>query len=178
MFLVRIVTLALAFTATPSVWAADLQEILHQRLPLLGHRNWLVIADAAYPVHASPGVETLYVGGDQIDAVATTLKAIRAAKNVRAHVLLDAELASVPESDAPGVVRFRDQLKKLLSPQEPEQILHEAILTKLDETSKNYQVLILKTDFTIPYTSVFLQLDCGYWSPEAEKRLRQSLPSE
>jgi hypothetical protein len=27
----------------------------------------------------------------------------------------------------------------------------------------------------LPYTSVFLQLDCGYWSPEAEKRLRTTM---
>ena len=25
---------------------------------------------------------------------------------------------------------------------------------------------------TIPYTSVFLQLDCKYWSADAEQRLR------
>jgi hypothetical protein len=24
----------------------------------------------------------------------------------------------------------------------------------------------------LPYTSVFIQLDCGYWSAEAEQRLR------
>jgi hypothetical protein len=38
-----------------------------------------------------------------------------------------------------------------------------------------YQILILKTTLTIPYTTVFLQLDCGYWSDAAEKRLRHSL---
>jgi hypothetical protein len=29
---------------------------------------------------------------------------------------------------------------------------------------------------TIPYTSVFFELDCGYWNAEAEQRLRQAMP--
>ena len=35
-----------------------------------------------------------------------------------------------------------------------------------------FNVLLLKTDLVIPYTSVFLQLDCGYWNAEKEARLR------
>lgn len=36
-------------------------------------------------------------------------------------------------------------------------------------------ILVIKTDMTVPYTSVFVQLDCGYWSPEKEARLRRAL---
>jgi hypothetical protein len=28
---------------------------------------------------------------------------------------------------------------------------------------------------TLPYTSVFLQLDCGYWNADQESRLREAL---
>jgi hypothetical protein len=28
---------------------------------------------------------------------------------------------------------------------------------------------------TIPYTSVFFELDCGYWDADAEQRLRQAI---
>jgi hypothetical protein len=34
---------------------------------------------------------------------------------------------------------------------------------------------VLKTNMTLPYTSVFIELDCGYWSPEAEARLRAAM---
>jgi hypothetical protein len=27
----------------------------------------------------------------------------------------------------------------------------------------------------IPYTSVFFELDCGYWNAEAEERLREAI---
>jgi hypothetical protein len=36
-------------------------------------------------------------------------------------------------------------------------------------------VLVLKTRLTIPYTSVFIRLECGYWSADAEKRLRAAM---
>jgi len=38
-----------------------------------------------------------------------------------------------------------------------------------------FRALIIKTGLTIPYTSIFFELDCGYWSAEAEQRLRQSM---
>lgn len=179
MSVVRSFCVAFVPFVASAVQAADLKDVLKEKLPLFGHRNWIVIADAACPVHVCPAVETVYVGGDQPEAVATTLKTIRAAKNVRAHALLDAEFADVPKSDAPGVGHFRDQLAKLLAPQgleqTPEHFPHEAILAELDETAERYQALILKTDFTIPYTSVFLRLNWGSWSPEAEQRLRKAL---
>ena len=40
---------------------------------------------------------------------------------------------------------------------------------------KTFHVLLLKTNHTQPYTSVFLQLECGYWSPKAEKELRTAM---
>jgi len=33
--------------------------------------------------------------------------------------------------------------------------------------------LLLKTKLTLPYTSVFFRLDCGYWTDEAETQLRK-----
>jgi hypothetical protein len=30
----------------------------------------------------------------------------------------------------------------------------------------------------LPYTSVFLELDCGYWNAEKEQRLRSALESK
>ena len=178
MIATRLIAIACALMAASGALAADLNDTLQQKLPLLGHRNWIVIADAAYPVQSRPGIETVYVGGDQIEAVDAVLKLIRFSKHVRAKALLDAELAAVPENDAPGVAHYRDQLKKKLDTLETEQMPHEAIIGKLDETAKTFQILIVKTDFKIPYTTVFLQLDCGYWSAEAEQRMRQSLQTK
>ena len=52
---------------------------------------------------------------------------------------------------------------------------HEEIIHLLDEAAKTFKVLIVKTTMTIPYTSVFLCLDCAYWNAEAERQLREAL---
>ena len=45
----------------------------------MGHRNWVVIADMAYPQQSNPAIETIYIGGNQVDAVKRLLKLIDAA---------------------------------------------------------------------------------------------------
>ncbi len=45
----------------------------------------------------------------------------------------------------------------------------------LDEASNLFNIVIIKTDFTIPYTSVFFQLDCKYWNAEAEQAMRKQI---
>ena len=42
---------------------------LAQSLPVLGHRNFIVIADSAYPLQSNPGIKTIYTGEKQIDVV-------------------------------------------------------------------------------------------------------------
>jgi hypothetical protein len=54
-------------------------------------------------------------------------------------------------------------------------MLHEDIIQEIDASAKLFNVLIIKTDLAIPYTSVFFQLECGYWNTEAEKNLRTKL---
>ncbi|WP_449438014.1 hypothetical protein [Pedobacter steynii] len=57
-------------------------------------------------------------------------------------------------------------------------MLHDSVFRKLDTESKLFKVLVIKTNETIPYTSVFLQLDCAYWNGEKEKQLRDALSAQ
>jgi len=52
---------------------------------------------------------------------------------------------------------------------------HEQIIAKLDHSAEVFRILIIKTKMTIPYTTVFFELDCGYWNAAAEDRLRQAM---
>ena len=81
----------------------------------------------------------------------------------------------VAEADAPGVSRYRTQLAGLLKSAKTTTLPHEQIIAKLDQAAQVFRVLIIKTELTIPYTSIFFELDCGYWSAEAEQRLRQAM---
>jgi hypothetical protein len=153
-------------------------EILKDRLPLYGHRNWIVVADSAYPDQSRDGIETIVVHETQLSVLKTVLALIGESKHVRPIVYTDQELHLVDESDAPGISDYRDQLASILSGQATNVLPHEQIIAKLDEVSKTFRVLIIKTTLTIPYTSVFLQLDCAYWSADAESRLRAKMAAQ
>ncbi len=151
-------------------WDQRLQRLL----PLFGHRNWIVVADSAYPAQSNPGIETIATGEDHLRLLGRVLESIAAQPHVRANVYIDAELMHVPEKDAAGVTELRGEIESLVS-RKPRLLEHEQIIAKLDESAKLFNIVILKSTLTIPYTSVFLELDCGYWNLDAESRLRKSI---
>ena len=152
-----------------SDWKTQLSDIL----PLFGHRNWIVVADSAYPAQSQPGIETIVSGDDQLHVVQHVLDAIAACSHIRANVYADRELAFVPEIDAPGIEDYRKQLGAILQGARVQYIPHDKIIAKLDQSAQVFSILLIKTEMTIPYTSVFFELDCGYWNADAEQRLRQ-----
>ena len=153
----------------------DWKTRLSATLPFFGHRNWIVVADSAYPAQSNPGIETIVAGGDQIAVVEYVLEVISKSKHVRANLYADKELAYVAESDAPGILAYCRSLEAMLKGTNISYLPHEEIIHKLDESAKLFRVLLIKTDMTLPYTSVFFELDCGYWTAEAEQRLRKAL---
>lgn len=158
-----------------SLLSAQWEKDLHVTLSEFGHRNWIVIADYAYPKQSAPGIETIYTGEDQLEVVEKVLRQVENAPHIQAIVLFDSEMMFVPENEAPGIETYKKDLKNLLKGKDVKSMPHEEIIAKLDESSKLFNVLILKTNMTIPYTSVFLELDCGYWGPEQEKAMREKM---
>ena len=159
----------------PRMTKPDWERQLNSLLPLFGHRNWIVVADSAYPAQSRPGIETIVSGAGQIEVARKVLDAIAASKHVRANIYLDQELEFVAEQAAPGVSGYRTQLADLLKTANATTMPHEQIIAKLDQTAQVFRVLIVKTELTIPYTSIFFELDCGYWSAEARQRVRQAM---
>lgn len=155
--------------------APDWHAKLKQQLPLLGHRNWILIVDSAYPLQISPGIETIETGAGQLEVTNAVLAELGHSIHVEPVVYLDAELPHVPEKDFPGLNSYREGLKKTLTGYTVQSLPHEQILGKISETAKTYKVLVLKTTMTMPYTSVFLQLGCKYWSEENEQQLRRAM---
>lgn len=160
---------------TPRFTKPDWERQLESLLPLYGHRNWIVVADSAYPAQSRPGIETIVSGAGQLEVTLKVLDAIHSSRHVRATVYLDRELEFVAEKDAPGVTEYRNQLDGLLKNTDKISLLHEQIIARLDQVAQIFRVLIVKTDLAIPYTSVFFELGCAYWPAEAEQRMRQSM---
>lgn len=155
--------------------ASTWERKLSRRLPLFGHRNWIVVADAAYPAQSNPGIEVIATGADHLGIVGRVYDQIAALNHVRGKIYLDHELEYVSEDDAPGVGAYRRQLQSMFGDAPVQNLPHEQIIAKLDQCAQLFRILILKSNLAIPYTSVFFELDCGYWSAEAEVRLRDAI---
>jgi hypothetical protein len=160
---------------SPQLAQPEWKERLHALLPLYGHRNWIVVADSAYPAQSNPGIETIVAGGDQMAVLEHVLAAVGQCRHIRTNVYADKELAYVAESDAPGVLSYCRGLEAIFKGAIVNYLPHEQIIHKLDQSAQLFRILLIKTDMSIPYTSVFFELDCGYWNAEAEQRLRKAL---
>jgi hypothetical protein len=81
----------------------------------------------------------------------------------------------VTEDLAPGIEACRAKLDTMLKGREVKPVLHEELIARLDQVAKTFRILMIKTTLTLPYTSVFMELDCGYWSPKAEAKMREQM---
>ena len=165
---------ASAAVAANSNW----KQILAERLPLYGHRNWIVVADSAYPAQSRDGIETVLSNEDHFEVLRVVRGALAASKHVSPIVYQDHELKFVPEKDAPGVENCRRELSSLFKGEKVQVMPHEQIIAKLDQAGQTFRILIIKTTLTVPYTTVFFQLGCAYWSEDAEQRLRAAMGSQ
>lgn len=151
-----------------SSWQAKLQ----QTLPLLGDRNWILVVDSAYPLQVSPGIEMIETHDSMPVVLKTVLSDIDHSVHVTPIVHIDAEQSFVLAAEAPGIIAYRKELKSILGDRSVQSLPHLENLKKISEVAKVYRVLVLKTTIAVPYTSVFLQLGCKYWTPADEQQLR------
>lgn len=155
-------------------WKNELKE----QLQLFGHRNWILVVDAAYPLQSNPAVKTVVTGAGHLEVITEVLAAAEEAQHVTPEIYLDKEIDFVPGEEAPGMNEFRSKLQDILQEKKVEKILHEEMIAQIDEAAELFQVLVLKTNFLLPYSSVFINLNCGYWNTEQENRLREMMPDK
>ncbi|MGO9340135.1 MAG: RbsD/FucU domain-containing protein [Terracidiphilus sp.] len=154
------------------------REKIAEAMPLLGHRNWILIVDSAYPLQSATGIQTIETDAGQLEVLRHVLFAIDRSIHVRPVVTTDAELPFIAEEDAPGVSTYRTEINDLLRNYPVDSLPHDRIIANIEEASKHFNVLVLKTNMTVPYTSVFIRLDCKYWSADAEQRLRAKMAAK
>ncbi|MGO9861978.1 MAG: RbsD/FucU domain-containing protein [Terriglobales bacterium] len=174
-FTVMLLACALLAQVAPKPAPAAWQTTVQHRLPLYGHRNWIVVADAAYPAYSQSGIETIVVNQDLPSVVKYVAHAISSSKHVRATVFVDQELQFVQETDYPGVTALREAITQTFAKSSLSTVPHAESIAKIDDAGKTFRVLFIKTNTTIPYTSVFLRLDCGYLTDEVDKKIKDAM---
>ncbi len=171
----------LVFLTTASAFAQlkSWRQMLDERLPYFGENNWIVVADSAFPLRSTLGIETIISSDSHVNTVRQVLDLLSKQVHVKPVVYTDLELEHVAEQDAPGISAYRQLLSGLLEKffaEPPAKVnYHTSMIRTIDEAAKTCDVLIIKTNMALPYTPVFFELKAGYWSDEAEKRLRESI---
>jgi Ni/Fe-hydrogenase subunit HybB-like protein len=152
-------------------WKKEFDQVL----PLLGHRNWILVVDKAYPSQSAPGITTIDTQAPLPAVLEKVVAAIKASSHVKPIFYTDKELGFITESMAPGVAALRKELARVLAGAQTQTLLHDSVFAKLAEASKLFNVVILKTESVVAYSSVFIELDCAYWSAEKEQALRKKM---
>ena len=155
---------------SPERW--DLQ--LHQMMPTLGHRNWIVITDMAYPWQSGSGITTLFAEEPYTAVLQEVKQMIDQSHHVFAHIYRDKELSYLTDEDVEGISSLRAKMDSICG-NDVQSVPHEELIARLDEAGRLYNVIIIKTPLTMPYTTTFFQLDCAYWNGDQQKKLDQAM---
>ena len=65
------------------------QSELDQQLPVLGHRNWILIVDKAFPDQNSEGIITINTGENLLSVLKYTLKKLDQSTHVKPNIFMD-----------------------------------------------------------------------------------------
>ena len=152
--------------------AKNWEQQFGEKLLMLGHRNWILVVDKAFPEQSSPGMEYIYANEKLLPVLKQVLNKIHQSTHVKPIIYQDKELNYITEDQAKGVKQLVQGSKLIFDLQPVKTMLHDSVFKKLDAGSQLFKVLVIKTNETIPYSSVFLQLDCAYWNSDKEKQLR------
>ena len=167
-------SLGCASMADDNTWEAAVQRQAGQ----LGYRNWIVIAEASFPAHSRAGVRQVTAPVDVPDALDYVLKTLEQTETVRPQIYVSRELRSVENDFAPGIDELRKTLKNSFHGHEPTELDQQSLLTLLEDANRSFDVLVIRTTTALPYSSVFLELQPGYWDVDSETRLREKIERE
>lgn len=169
-----LLSLGCAGMADDSTWEAAVERQAGQ----LGYRNWIVIAEASFPAHNRPGIRQVNAPVDVPDALDHVLKILEQTESVRPQIYVSRELRSVENDFAPGIDELRKKLQNSLHGHETTELDQQSLLTLLEDASGSFDVLVIRTPTALPYSSVFLELQPGYWDVDSENRLREKIERE
>ena len=147
---------------------------LYHMMPNLGHRNWIVITDMAYPWQSGSGITTLFAEEPYPAVLKEVKQMIDDSPHVFAHVYRDKELSYLTDEDVEGISSLRAKMDSICG-NDVQSVPHEQLIARLDEAGRLYKVVIIKTPLTMPYTTTFFQLDCAYWNGAQQQKLDQKM---
>lgn len=141
----------------------------------LGALNWIVITDSSFPAFGNSVSHTIISPSDLPSTLHEVIQAMDGSGHVQPRVYMTRESQELEESFAPGITHHRQQLNTALHGYEAYALPEDSLRMLTLEAGQKYRILVIKTQTTLPYTSVFLELESGYWDSEAETTLRKQM---
>jgi D-ribose pyranose/furanose isomerase RbsD len=141
----------------------------------LGYRNWIVIAEASFPAHSRTGIHQINANEEIPAVVDEVLRTLERTEHVTPRIYVARESRAVENDYAPGIDDFREQLLTAMHAHETTELEHESLVTLIEDATKSFDVLVIRTTTALPYTSVFMELQPGYWNADSESALREKL---
>lgn len=182
-----VLTAAAAFSSCHSLGPKILEDVdvarnkIAPNLLQLGAKNWVVIAEPAYPLPAGASVVCVNVPTSTIDTFREVLDLLERQGACVPRIWVSHELSAVPENRAPGISAHRNTLENLLLSRFHYAVNSRVIDMQLAQAAKDYRLLFIRTNTRLPYSSIAIELDTGYWNSDAEaevqKRVEQMFPS-
>jgi D-ribose pyranose/furanose isomerase RbsD len=154
------------------------QAAVNRQAGQLGYRNWIIIAEASFPAHNRPGLRQVTASVGVPEALDYVLNTLEQTQNVRPQIYLTREVRSVENDFAPGIDELRKQVKDALHGHETTELDQQSLLTLTEDANRSFDVLVIRTTTALPYSSVFIELQPGYWDVDSETRLRDRIERE
>ena len=173
-FVAALLSLGCAGWQGEPVW----QTAVKKQSAQLGYRNWIVITEASFPAHNRPGLRQVTASAEIPEVLDYVLSAMEQTETVRPQIYLTRELRAVENDFAPGIDDLRKRLTQSLHGHEPTELDQQSLITLLESANRSFDVLIIRTPTALPYSSVFLELQPGYWDVDSETRLREKIERE
>lgn len=152
--------------------------VVSREVNALGIQNWIIIAESSFPVVSRRGVRTVVVDTEIPELVDYVVNELEKSETVTPSFSTARELPFVKNDRAPGIDEFRKLLKEALHGHEVRQMDHRSLSLLAHSDAGKYAVLVLKTKTALPYSSVFIELDSGYWDRDSEDNLRNDMRNE
>ncbi|MCW1887167.1 RbsD/FucU family protein [Luteolibacter flavescens] len=151
------------------------RDELAMRTSQLGYRNWIVIAEASFPAHSRSGVRQITADAEIPEVVDEVLRTLERTEHVTPRIYVAREMRSVENDYAPGIEDFRKRLQPAMHAHETTELEQQSLMTLMEDSNKTFEVLVIRTPTALPYTSVFMELQPGYWNADSESALREKL---
>lgn len=153
-----------------SAWERSIDKEVSE----LGAYNWIVITESAYPAPGRPYARSLITPQEIPNALNTVLQSIESSGHVKPRIYLTREAFQVTDDYAPGIKTYRKNITDVLNHRRSQQLSASSLESLLKGSKSGNRILIIKTQTALPYTSVYIELESGYWDAESETALRKN----